>query len=73
MKIAFLFSLKDIINMLGFLTLVIVKGGITRDAFTQKVAATGLPREASQEGAHLNPPLRCRATSCCFSALQKEV
>ena len=35
------FSFKEKLNMLGFLTLPMVKGGITRDAFTQKVAATG--------------------------------
>ena len=29
------------INMLGFLTLPMVKGGITRDSYTQKIAATG--------------------------------
>ena len=39
----FLSSTKDKINMLGFLTLGMVKGGITRDAFTQKVAATEKP------------------------------
>ena len=33
----FLFSFKDKTNMLGFLTLAMVKGGSTRDAFTQKV------------------------------------
>ena len=36
----FLFSFKNKINMQGFLTLRIVRRGITRDAFTQKVAAT---------------------------------
>ena len=35
------FFFKDKISMLGFLTLGMVKGGITPDAFTQKVAATG--------------------------------
>ena len=30
-------------NMLGFLTLAMVKGGSTRDAFTQKVALSGDP------------------------------
>ena len=36
----FLFFFSKI-NLLGFLTLPMVKGGIMRDAFTRKVAATG--------------------------------
>ena len=39
----FLFFLKNKTNMLGFLTLGMVKGGSTRDAFTQKVALSGYP------------------------------
>ena len=39
--VSFFFFFKDKISMLGFVTLGMVKGGITRDAFTQKVAATG--------------------------------
>ena len=34
-------------KMLGFLTLAMVKGGIMRDAFTQKVALSGSPVPAS--------------------------
>ena len=44
----------DTINMLGFLTLPMVKGGITRDAFTQKVAATGDSRSSSRVREHEN-------------------
>ena len=40
----FFFFLKNKINMLGFLPLGMVKGGSTRDAFTQKVALSGDPR-----------------------------
>ena len=36
-----LFSFKSKINMLNFLTMPMVKGGSTRDAFTQTVALTG--------------------------------
>ena len=42
-KKSFSFFFLNKINMLGFLTLAMVKGGSTCDAFTQKVALSGGP------------------------------
>ena len=53
-KKMFVFLEKIKISTLGFLTLEMVKGGITRGAFTQKVAATGHPHNLSNSRRHRN-------------------
>ena len=62
----FSFSFKDKKCTLEFLTLGMVKGGITRDAFTQKVAANGAPRLSQPRHLACSASVRVPIFSFCF-------